>query len=183
MLNWLRGSALVCAFAGPVVQVESWALRHANKCTPDQLIAAVFIENIARNFDGWRCEKTGTTHRSHRLTNKVKGLELLFSNHQNGYSWEAPHPEYCHSYLVKGVSLDDEAGRSIIAAYSKIKNKEEEVRRLKAKIKAEQEAADAKWNLAETLLGMKRVNGALVPAVCTEGLRPCSIHADLEDCE
>ena len=50
--TWLRQSALVCLFAGPY-EIDPCDHPYAKATTPDEIIAAGFIESFAKDFNDW----------------------------------------------------------------------------------------------------------------------------------
>lgn len=75
--------------------------------------------------------------------------------------WWHHEPHHC---VVNGQALDPAVGLQIALAYKNIHQSIIAAERTAAEAKAAMEANEAKWNLAEKLLGMRRnADGALVP--------------------
>lgn len=135
---------------------------YANATTPDELIAAKVVREIAKDFEA--VSFTETTEKYNRynreVTIKVKDIVFTYTKEKNCYG----ETRACSNYRVNGVSISPEAATLIYTNYFKVKKEQDELQRLAAEAKRKMEENEQKWNLAEQLLGMKRLpNGALVP--------------------
>ncbi len=183
LTSFLRGSALFQGLTKPkILSVDKWAMMHANRCTPDDIIAAHYIELIAREFDNFKL--------IHRYSFQQKDFERFTG-----------HPDWClvyqpkagrkfparifwktseeykdrksikrhHNFEIDKVKIDEAAGNRIVAAYKDVEEKWKVAKEAAKKAAEELAINEAKWNLAERLLGMKRnEHGALVPIQTAE---------------
>lgn len=157
---------------------EKWAMKHSKLCSPDELVAAHIIQSIAKDFDDWSMDEDGQrlwpkysdfkgkwpntdSYRVDRmLYNRCKRKNVksivIFFDHRSDESHRA--------FTINDTRFDDVVGRRIINAYEELKAKRDEIERAARLALEEQKVLDARWNLAESLLGMKRnEHGALVP--------------------
>lgn len=166
--------------------VERWAEQNAKLCSPEQLVEAHIINAIAKDFDDWElvvktdrswsnwpeavksvkekhpnidigwCNKLLRNRRKHR---NVKTVNILWKDNHGTLS----------SFYVNGIEFNEVLGSNIVVAFETIKKQRQEAAAVTAKALREQQANEAKWNLAEELLGMVRnEHGALVPAKTVE---------------
>lgn len=152
----------------------------ANATTPDQLIGAALVESFAKEFDDWSHEQYNTYNRStsddnvwlekwrnrgfksvqtydtNFFYNSKKKLLIVYRKNGNIRS----------NFRVNDVPLSTVIGETVIEEYVKLEQQVKEAKAAAAKAKREMEENEAKWNLAEKLLGKKRnEHGALVPIV------------------
>jgi hypothetical protein len=169
--------------------VERWAEKNSKLVKPEEIITARIIQMIAKDFDDWALVTKGQSqnwpsfsefyskyptvqhhHVDRMLVNRqrlvnVKSVVIFYEHRYAATRIDGLDAVIAHRYFnVNSVPLDPELGKQIVAAYVKIKLQREEAERVAAKALKEQQENEAKWNLAENLLGMKRNEfGALVP--------------------
>lgn len=171
---WLRGSVIGCAIAARRTPPDPTQHPYAKATTPDDIIVAVCIESIAKNFDDWKFHNKGAewNTKSFRpnpytcncvLKNEKKGLLVQF----RGYAspWAVYEEHTYDEYHINGLPVTTTRGQKIYEAFEKVKAAREKLAAAAAKAKREMEENEKKWNLAEKLLGLERnENGALVVA-------------------
>lgn len=160
---------------------------YAKATTPDELIAAVLMESILNNFDEWELlnaptydyygASSGPTNTSFQkikdwMEEHGEKVNVVLVNRSKDwfFRYRKIDENLRKDFSFNGEKISTEAGCAVRAAFSKMKKKkndiEEAARKAEAeaaKIKAEMEAEQRKWNMAENLLGMKRLpNGTLV---------------------
>jgi hypothetical protein len=168
---------------------------YAKATTPDELIAAKICNLIATDFEAWAATgawKLPEIERHHKLnwrhydttygesftlesekynvrvTGAVAKKQARYSGSQ-GYSEYYYYSIIIKDLAVNDVAVDAKVGIPILSDYGKIRMQFEEAQRVAKEAKATMEAEEKKWNLAETLLGMKRnEQGALVPKEAPE---------------
>jgi hypothetical protein len=165
-------------------QIEQWASESSKITSPDRLIAAGVVRGFATHFDDWKVVKGGdyksvTSWERPRevqtvLKNEKKSLSINFSvRFRKGRSRDGDGnpPWHWHAngigiVKVNGISIDDEAGQFIYRSWCRVEEEVQKARLIAATAKADAEINEAKWALAEDLLGYRReANGALVPKV------------------
>lgn len=163
---------------------EKWAMKNSNLCSPEELVAAHIIQSIAKDFDDWKLIEKDTqgwptTSDFHSKWNTVDsyhyGISRMLQNRHKRKNVKAVtiffrrlNNDHC-DFNINNTPFDDQTGQRIVAAFDEIKQKRDKAERIARRVLEEQKALDARWNLAESLLGMKRnEHGALVPekAVC-----------------
>lgn len=181
MLNRLRRLIKV-AYGDIKKPLDPFSNPWATAATPDDIIEASIIQSIAKDFDDWKMmsrpsglpvnksdrhqEWYNRWHKYHSnanmftcnavLQNEKKNLLIAFR--ENYYD------EIHDTFYVNDVSLPTDKGRKIVEAYNKIKSARARVKREADARLAEMKRLEQAWNLAESLLGMKRNEfGALVP--------------------
>lgn len=165
--------------------IEEWSMRHANKASPDGLIAAAVVESLAQHWEDWEEHdlKIKTDYYrypdySPALINSKKKLVIKFgitkwrsdSDGRRGgsTSW------YSADWRSEGMRVNDilielKAARYITAGYERIAKQQKKLQETAARAKQEMKESKQKWDLAENLLGMKRNEfGALVPIKTVE---------------
>lgn len=173
----------------PLDPVNNWM---AKATTPDELIAAHIIQSMATDFEAWDQEyclssdgvrmdrwslDSHDSNLAYHAQSKYwiiqRGPELKFSfrlicgqeKKNSSWVWKRAY-EY---FRVNEVEFSPSCGLKIIEAFLRLKKEYKTVQAVAAKAKADMEANEKKWNLAENLLGMKRNEmGALVPTVVME---------------
>lgn len=168
--------------------------RIANACTPDELIAAYIVRSFVNDFDSWAEEASRTLVEKGKvrcsretrvlswkaageacnyLSNKDKDLKLETALEKAAVDGDGHDPYYyaaTGAVSVNGVLLEEASSRFIVTSWNRLKAKHAEALTVAEKAKADMAASEKKWNLAESLLGMKRnEHGTLVPVVNTEG--------------
>lgn len=164
----------------------------ANLTSPDQLISAHIIESFARDFKSWSADegfnlpKVGTKHSwRHTAEEKInrslarrdrdskglfqKEIKILFqlvpqvkSTIEN-YSSVFYQTGFEYNCTVNGVRIASSEGEKIFKAYVKLRDQIKQAEKVAAEALARQKAGEAKWNLAEELLKIKRDgNGRIV---------------------
>lgn len=190
--RWVRGSALFCAFKGPL-KVEDWATKCAKITTPDELVAAAIIQSFAKDFHKWKITgKFSTTWDGYSsynqdgeakpiLTNDEKKLTVAFhltQHRSRQFSmnlWEE-RDQQLKSCRVNDVSIGIREARQILNAWYKITANIKAAKEAAARAKREMEENEKKWNLAEQLLGMRRTHtGALVPKDHPGCMKSCCV--------
>ena len=168
---------LVChAYGDTIPTVEEWAMRHKDRCSADQIIAAHCINSIAKDVNDWKLIRPGDDWDEwYDLFQRYKfehGVDSLLINRQRHKNVKSVHIFYNRQFgknpnrffYINGVKFNDYDGREIIDSYLKVKAQKEEVERVAARALREQQLLEQKWNMAEELLGMKRNEfGALEP--------------------
>ena len=146
----------------------------AKAATPDGLIAAHCIQSIAKNFDDWElrigyseveqylpADPNYKLGQDAVLINPKKDLIILFRDLYDAIQWRY---QKCDGFLCQGVPLDTDEGGKILAAFCEIRERRKKLEAEARAAKQRMEENEKKWNLAESLLGMKRLpGGALVP--------------------
>ncbi len=150
---------------------------YAKATTPDRLISAHFIESFVKDFDNWRAGKDVKEDKKVLIDRHQHEFEVFLKNRKTGLriEWEMKREYDVKSYhhfgvikhsktKVKGIPLDPQESERIFLSWIKIKKQHDETKRVAAAALAKMKEEDAKWNLAESLLGLKRNEfGALVP--------------------
>lgn len=152
---------------------------------PDEIIAAAIVESFANNFEDWRGSLPDGLNTTNKIccndnSDQIKGgVKQLNNDKKNiclsGAKWvkgksrdgDGLNPWYFHlqGLDVNGISLSNEAADFICREYNRLKQVFQRTKEIADNAKAEMERSEAAWNLAERLLGKKRLsNGALVPA-------------------
>jgi hypothetical protein len=147
--------------------IERWADRCSRITTPDEILAAGFIESFSRieEYKDWRLIHSG----GNRLTNSKKNIELSYYRNHNYDSNYNTYYTYSN-FKINDVPIDDNLGERIIKSFEKVKAQHDAVKAKAKKAKAEMERNEKAWNLVESMLGMKRnEHGALVPVKTAEG--------------
>lgn len=189
------GTGSLCEECEIITPVERWAKRNAKLCSPEDLIEAHIIRSIAKDFDDWELvavgkgtpgltrdrwyEEVKTIKEKHphldvqwlnrllrnrRKHRNVKTVNILWSDNCNDLE------DYFSNFFVNGIQFRGTSGSNIVEAFETINRQRQEAAAVAAKALREQQANEAKWNLAEELLGMVRnEHGALVPAKTAEG--------------
>jgi hypothetical protein len=149
--------------------------RYATATTPDMLIAGAIVASLAKEFVDWVAGdlQTKTSNYSKgvifnpTLINTKKGIRIEFGTTRQTIN--EGYGEAC-DWRSKGTKVNDtlielRAARWIARSYETLRDNQNRLKEAAAKAKAEMEANEKKWNLAEQLLDMKRTpTGALVPA-------------------
>jgi hypothetical protein len=153
--------------------------------SPDAMIAAGLMQSFASEFDDWRpegqfrkdtticCNKGRQPDSFVVLLNKKKGVIIRFRaawNKGKSRDGDRSDPWYYHNQGVTAVEVNDqhlnaELGRRMYAAWTDVYSKHEAAKEVAAKARAEMKANEAKWNLAEQILGMKRTKSGRLIAV------------------
>lgn len=149
--------------------------------TPDQMIAAGIIQSFAKEFDDWNdMHFTSADHAKSVndgkaiLYNRKKDIQLKRVIKRD-YNIDCYHSHNYKAYkfadgvYVNGVLLDRESSKLVIEQWERISAQVAEAKKVAAAAKKAMEENEKKWNIAESLLGMKRnEHGALVPIVTIE---------------
>jgi hypothetical protein len=162
--------------------VEQWAEHNSRKASADGLIASAIIESFAKDFKSWRFE--GEFHQRHSssrlfkkttLSRKVpckKHIEIVFLFRETNKS-DAYNSIYKYQVIgceVNGIRIEEKAFKAILTSWNNLVVQVKATEAAAEEAKRNMEAEEAKWNLAEGLLGMKRNGlGALVPVKTVEG--------------
>ncbi len=156
---------------------------YATATTPDRLIAAAIIASFSSDPDDWEhkrmkplkdrsldWKKSYVDTTPARLINSKKELEILiktepfkakFSKHPTDDVWT--YKLLTHECTVNGSKFDEESAIMVIDAWFLISAKIKKANEVAALVKKAMEENEKKWNLAETLLNMRRdANGRLV---------------------
>jgi hypothetical protein len=173
MLGWFRRPS--------ATPVEKWATHNAKKASADDLIAAAIIQSFAKDFKHWKFvgqfsqrHDSSSGFQNTSITRKMptkKHIEIVFlfrqTNSSDGYS-----NIYKYKVIgceVNGVRVSDTAFHAIYVSWNNIVAQVRRTEEVAAEAKASMEANETKWNLAESLLGMKRNGlGVLVPVKTVE---------------
>lgn len=156
--------------------VDAWAMRHKDRCSPDDIITAAIIQSIAKNPDDWQF--SGALHyplyyvgrQSHNasLTNKKKKIVITFIF--EGYDYKDKGMSYAQTKYracgcsVNGVEQSKPHFKSILSSWETLTSKLKAAQETADKAKRAMDRNEQAWNIAESLLGMKRnEHGALVP--------------------
>ena len=185
--------------------VERWAFHNANKASPDGLIASTIVEHFAKHFDKWEIVRTRFTYHADgddntKSCNRVRVGVVLYCNvilscdekqlrvrlcfervrTRRRYADDLETVQTMASAFVNDVPIELKAGEFIYSNWEKLEKERAKAEELAAKIKAEQDLATRKWDLAENLLGMKRDRfGALRATQIKYGrVHPASRHVD-----
>jgi len=160
--------------------VEEWADHNSRKASADGIIAAVIVESLAKEWDDWvakdlvdhdNCGSHTYGEYAPQLSNAKKNINIKFGVDKwtTGRYNEDRHCRWTSAgTTVNGIELELKAARFIAAGYEKLAKQQQALQEQAARSKAAMELNEKKWNLAEQLLGYKRVNGALVPAQAVE---------------
>lgn len=172
---------------------------YAKATTPDELIASAVIQSLATDFESWSEEFSGYKTFPPNYVERITKSKKEYSTEGVGYTLRSKKVEVTF-YLkwtkyrvrfgvydtrfqssnlqttdvrVNDVAVSDAVGFQIFKSYRKLKQDTEAAKATAAKAKAEMEANERKWNLAEDLLGMKRLpTGALVPKETVDDCGP-----------
>jgi hypothetical protein len=166
--------------------IEKWAEANKNKASADGIIAATIVESFAKDYKSWKFEGAFEQRYSSKssfqrtvLSRKVpckKHIEIVFIFRETNKS-DAYSNLYKYKVIgceVNGIQLEDKAFRYILTNWNSLVVQVKATEAAAAEALANQQALDAKWNLAEELLGKKRnKQGALVsndtPLTAMEG--------------
>jgi len=192
-MSWSLKQALF----GPVVNAENNP--YAKATTPDRLIAANIVQSFAKDFDNWSvenwsrrfCPRVGVEYGNiGRMFNRKTGVYLVFAwKHDGKLSIEsalekkrgewvvlvdesAKGGEYRLDYdlFETGMVLDKQSSTLIVTERIRIAAAHKAAKEAADRALAVMQANEAKWELAEKLLGMKRnAIGALVPVQQEDG--------------
>jgi hypothetical protein len=175
MLSSIR-TAIRRIYGDELPSIESWAFRHKDRCKPDEIIAAAIVQSIAKDFGDWEfyahsCYGSKPTDWDapkyaivdRRLVNKTKGLALYYlRDYSNGKYFRK-------NFYINGTQIADYCGDAIMNRYDEVEKRVTAVKQAEAKALADMKRNEDAWNLAESLLGMKRNEyGALVPVQTAE---------------
>jgi hypothetical protein len=120
---------------------------------PDQ------IEKLHRDDRFWQ-----RVHGIGKLSNEKSSLEVLLKIDYKQSRRRAFYDYEVIEFSVNGDELDKYLGWMVWESYCKINDEYVKAQEVAAKAKKDMEANERKWDLAERLLGMKRLpTGALVP--------------------
>ncbi len=162
------------------------------------MIEAAIVQSIAKTFDDWTLVeksdydfsiqqwlgglKPTANHEikqdcNKRLVNKKTNVELFWRYSYRRKLVGSNRCEHVETldrfYVLSGfiyIPFNVHCGNRIVTQYRKLEKQIAEVKRVAAEAKAKMEADERKWNLAESLLNMKRNEfGALVPIIKVEG--------------
>lgn len=164
-----------------VTPVEKWATHNAGRASADDLIAAAIIQSFAKDFKHWQF--VGDFNQKHTSVGKFqntsisrkvptkKHIEIIFlfkrteTEASSGRSYKYK-PIGCE---VNGVRVSDTAFHAIYVSWNNVVVQVRRTEEVALKAKASMEENETKWNLAESLLGMKRNGlGVLVPVKTVE---------------
>ena len=158
---------------------------YAKATKPDDIIAAHILASFAKNFEDWTVSAT-RNGLAKAFPNLIKlgqhdrayteeQFDITFVNTKENISVVVEY-DYSKSYYdtyyarkvkggkVNGFSFCPTLLMSIHNKYDALKVQLAEAKRVAAEAKKRMEENEAKWNLAEKLLGMRRNEfGALVP--------------------
>lgn len=150
---------------------------YAKAMTPDELIAAAIIKSFAEDFDDWRkfgslsteATKWGSVSVEGQLLKGHTRINFRLSRQQKGSYDNRKYWYELVECIINDIPLELNAGKKLFEAWIKISAEVHRAKAIAEKAKADMQANEAKWNLAEKLLGMKRdENGALVPVTRAE---------------
>jgi hypothetical protein len=149
---------------------------YATATTPDQLIAEAMKVSMAKDINGWtRGGQMVPDHSTHvaypsdqrpmkpskrlfELVNQDRSMRLTWRTEPHGYEYRNV------DFRINDIEFDAKAGLDLIEAYGRLRSAYDTAQATALKAKLAMEANENKWNLAESLLGMKRTeDGALVP--------------------
>jgi hypothetical protein len=153
--------------------------------SPDAMIAAGLMQSFASEFDDWSaegqfCKEAAICVRIGRqpdstviLSNKKKRVTIKFrAEWKKGRSRDGDHcnPWYYHNQGVTDVEVNDQhidfqLGQQMYAAWADLCAKHKAAEEAAAKALAEMKTNEAKWNIAEQILGMKRTKSGRLIAV------------------
>lgn len=185
--------------------IERWSLRNADRCSPDEIIAAAIIESLAKDFEDWTVtgalgadefrvepQRVCATQQEAEKKSKLRHGRTYYSWHSHKnyliiknqkkditftHGWRrlaedgddvAPWHYICDTE-VNGVQFDTACAEKVAREYRRLAARVQAAKEVAAKAKRNMERNEAAWNLAESLLGMKRNEfGALVPIKTVE---------------
>ena len=139
--------------------------------TPDQLIGAKLIQLIATDWEGWQMiprphdpkQRLGWQEKYNRHYNSNINRALVHERTGVALSYDYLGHDANLSFHINGVQLDNAVGNEVVKAYNTQLDERSELERIARVARQKMEANEAKWNLAENLLGFKRTpEGALV---------------------
>lgn len=180
MFGWFKKNPLT---------LEAWSTKHSNKCSPEDLIVAHVISEIAkdpkgflfselapvdkRNSDTWAQFKSDTRSWSKCTGFSVKGNGIEVSSWiwRTSSDRDGTHPwiYFREEPTVNGVKITAKSLHLIVAKFKEIQKQHEKLEATAAKAQAEMTLNEQQWNLAEKFLGMKRNGlGALIPVSSPE---------------
>jgi hypothetical protein len=186
------------AYGDDLPPVERWAMRHANKCSADEIIAAAVIQSMAKDISAYslsdfsiRCADRKKD--LNKPSAELKGPKVVVIFERSGWirgksrdndgirPWKY-HPDgRIVKVVVDGVSIRPSIGAEILSRYRRLSKVLTASQQVAAKAKADMERNEKAWNLAEKLLGMKRnEHGALVPVKTVEDEHSCG--CDFGEC-
>lgn len=141
--------------------------------TPEDFIVNYFINAMAKNFNS--VKKTAENCGRHRIDHKFEIYDPVKNNRVAvgyfDYSFDSIgtiREPYVELNRIRS-SISQSYMKKIKEAYQSIAEKEKAIKVAQEKALKEMQENEAKWNIAEQLLGMKRdESGALVPVVKVE---------------
>lgn len=178
------------ALFGPVVDAENNS--YATATTPDQLIAASFIRSMTEDFEAWEVthwerifqdtSRRAEGYQAGFIWNNKTRIGFVFHNEVKSRDKDGIAPWVLGSwtcYVVKGekprewgfetetnkeVQLNTASSNFLMKNRAELSLAHKIAKEKAAQALAAMKANEAKWNIAEQLLGMKRNEfGALVP--------------------
>jgi len=162
MFGWLKAKA-VDPINNPM----------AKATTPDNLIAAAILERMAKDWDKWSCTDIKELQKEYYWRSDMP-KNTVWSDGEIVLSWSVESNGKKGDYHRAGVGkccVNDDVFLDLttsVRLYEDMKSLSTKIaaaKQIAADVKREMELNEKKWNLAEKLLGMKRLeNGALVPA-------------------
>lgn len=181
---------------GPTPEPDVVNHPYAKATTPDELIGARIKESLSKNFDNWvlhvgpeppvyynyqiREDMVEAFNKAQTVwyrqwNGKVHGnaftINRVLENKSEGllFAYTKQNETSRCDFSVNGVPILTEVGEKIQKAYTDIWKAVEKAKAAADEAKRKMEENERKWNLAEQLLGMKRLpNGALVPKEHTD---------------
>lgn len=145
------------------------------------------ISNFPKDLACWAPKSNWSERDSYprifSLTNKKKKIIFIIEyTYCSYYSGSDNYKKAMKKWQAKinDVEIDGKAGRELADAYISLKEKHDSAKSITAKALAEMKANEAKWNIAEQILGMKRTKSGRLIAVSSYCAVCDSIDPDKE---
>lgn len=170
-------------FKPSLPSVEKWANHNSKKASADDLIAGAIVGSFAEHFKHWKfCGDFNQSHSSKNgfqstlLTRKMVGkkpveVQFIFKLTKTGDGYNEPH--VCKYKVigceVNSIRISDGAFQHIYKSWHLVSAQVKAAEEVAEKAKNEMVANELRWDLAESLLGMKRNGlGVLIPVKTVE---------------
>lgn len=144
--------------------------------SPDAMIVNGLIQSFASEFEDWavdgvlpdtigkRCEHSEPPSREFLIRNDKKKLILKFYiSWTRGKSRDGDncrpfwyHPSVASRFTVNGQELDGDAARAVFKKWIEMSGAVRAAKEAADRALADMKASEAKWNIAEQILGMRR---------------------------
>lgn len=161
--------------------IEKWANHNSKKASADDLIAGAIVGSFAEHFKHWkfcgdfnqRYDGSGgfkPTSLSRKMVGK-KHVEVVFVFRatQSGDAYSTIYKYKVIGCEVNGIRISDRAFQHIYTSWNNVVVKVKAAEEVAEKAKNEMVANELRWDLAESLLGMKRNGlGVLIPVKTVE---------------